>query len=311
MKTQTFPPHTRIFYCFWFFLFIVLELLAAQDTLTTYLPKSGEAGSWKREGEPQHFEGDALYEYIDGGAEIYHEYGFKQVAVQDYVTHTGKSVSVEIFEMKDSVSAFGIYTFKTHKAGRKVSMGIDAQLSDYYLNFWKGNILVTLTGFDETPETRDGLLVLAKGIDSKLDLRGKKPRIVSHLPEENFVYQSVKYFKGILGLRNSHPFFALNIWGFEEGVKADYSEGYSVFLLRFNGCEQSISQYEHLMKSYAEHIEYKVHKTPNEEMFTALDNRERRFFVSVHGASLFLVLGEVDPIQAAEIFKRIREAIGD
>jgi len=311
MKSWPFSLLTRIFYCLCFFLFIALGLLAVQDLLTKYLPKSGEAGIWKKEGKLQHFEGEALYEYIDGGAEIYHEYGFKQVVVQDYVTHTGKSVSVEIFEMTDSESAFGMYTIKTHKAGRKVSLGADAQLADYYLNFWKGNILVTLTGFDETLETRDGLLVLAKGIDSKLDLKGKRPRIVSHLPEESSISQSVKYFKGILGLRNSHPFFALNIWGFEEGVKADYSGDYSVFLLRFKDCEQSFSQYEQLKKSYAEHSEYKVHRTSNIEIFTALDNRERRFFVSVHGASLFLVLGDIHPPQAFEIFQRIREAIGD
>jgi hypothetical protein len=311
MKSWTFSPHRRIFFCFWFFLFIALELLAVQDLLTEYFPKSGEAGSWKKEGKPQHFEGEALYEYIDGGAEIYHEYGFKHVAVQDYINPTGKSVSVEIFEMTDSQSAYGIYTFKTHKAGRKVSLGDDARLEDYYLNFWKGNILATLTGFDETSETRDGLLVLAKGIDSKLDLSGKRPRIVSHLPEESLISQSVKYFKGILGLRNSHPFFALNIWGFEEGVKADYSGGYSVFLLRFNGCEQSFSQYEQLKKSYAEQSEYKVHKTSNDEIFTALDNRERRFFVSVHRASLFLVLGDIHLLQVVEIFQRIREAIED
>jgi len=311
MKPRTSSPHSRIFYCLCFFLFIALRLLAFQDMLTKYLPKSGEAENWKREGEPQYFEGEALYEYIDGGAEIYHEYGFKHVTVQDYVNPTGKSVSVEIFEMTNSESAYGIYTFKTHKAGRKLSIGGDAQLADYYLNFWKGNILVTLTGFDETSETRDGLLLLAKGIDAKLDLSGNRPQIVSHLPAENFVSQSMKYFKGILGLRNSHPFFALNIWAFEEGVKADYIEGYSVFFLRFKGSDQSFSQYEQLKKSYAEHPEYKVHKTSNTEIFTALDNRERRFFVSVHGTSIFLVLGDINHIQALQIFQKIQEEIGD
>ena len=311
MKSWPFSLQTRIFYCFCFFLFITLGLLAVQDLLTEYLPKNGEIRNWKKEGKPQHFEGEALYEYIDGGAEIYHEYGFKHVTVQDYINPTGKSVSVEIFEMKGSENAFGIYTFKTHKAGKKVSLGTDAQLADYYLNFWKGSILVTLTGFDETSETKEGLLLIAKRIDSKLSLSGKKPRIVSLLPEENSISQSVKHFKGILGLRNSHPFFALNIWGFEEGVKADYGEGYSVFLLRFEDRKQSYSQYEQLKENYAEQFGYQVHKSANMEIFTALDNRERQFFVSVHETFLFLVLGDVHLPQAFEIFQTIREAIRD
>jgi hypothetical protein len=311
MKIRVFPLYCRIFCCLYFFLSIALELLAVQDMLTQYLPKSGEAGAWIREGEPQHFDGEALYEYIDGGAEIYHEYGFKRVAVQDYINPAGKSVSVEVFEMTNSESAYGIYTFKTHKEGRKVALGDDAQLADYYLNFWKGNILVTLTGFDETPETRDGLLLLAQEMDAKLDLSGKRPQIVPQLPGKNFILQSVKYFKGILGLRNSHPFFSLDIWGFEEGVKADYAQGYSVFIFRFKDSDQSYGQYERLKKSGAEHAEYKVHKTGDREILTALDNRERRFFVSIHRTYIFLLLGDVDHIQALEIFQEIQEEIGD
>jgi hypothetical protein len=311
MKSWPFFLLARIFYCLCFFLFIALGLLAVQDLLTKYLPKSGEILNWKKEGGPQHFEGEALYAYIDGGAEIYHEYGFKQVLVQDYIAPTGKSISVEIFEMTGSESAFGIYTFKTDKEGRKISVGADAQLADYYLNFWKVNILVTLTGFDETSETKEGLLLLAKKIDSKLSLSGKKPRIVSLLPEENSISQSVKHFKGILGLRNSHPFFALNIWGFEEGVKAEYGAGYSVFLLRFEDSELSYSKYEQLKENYAERFGYQVHKSANMEIFTALDKRERQFFVSVYETFLFLVLGDVHLPQAFEIFHTIQEAIRD
>lgn len=293
------------------FLSLALGLLAIQKMLIHYLPKSGEAGSWKREGEPQHFDGEALYEYIDGGAEIYHEYGFKSVTVQDYVNPAGKSVSVEVFEMSDSESAYGIYTFKTNITGQKVAIGEDAQLADYYLNFWKGNMLATLTGFDETPETRDGLLCLAQEMDANLDLSGKRPQIVSHLPGKNFISQSVKYFKGILGLRNSHPFFSLDIWGFEEGVKADYTQDYSIFLFRFKDSDQGYSQYERLKKSCAEHAKYEIYKTANREVLTALDNRERHFFVSVHRTSIFLILGDIDHVRALEIFQEIKDEIGD
>ncbi len=311
MKIRVFFLHSRILYCWCFFLSTALGLLAFQDMLIQYLPNSREAGNWIREGEPQHFEGEALYEYIDGGAEIYHEYGFRRVTVQDFVNRAGKSVSVEVFEMTNSESAYGIYTFKTHKTGKKVSIGADGQLADYYLNFWKGNILVTLTGFDETSETKNGLMTLAKGIDAKLDLSGKRPQIVSYLQRENFMPQSMKYFRGILGLRNSHPFFSLDIRDFEEGVKADSTKGYSVFLLRFKGSDQSFRQYERLKKSHTEHPEYKVHKTANREMFTALDNRERRLFIFSHGTFLFLALGDIDHFQAFDIFQKIQREIGD
>jgi hypothetical protein len=310
MKVWTAFPFNRFFYWICLILFISLELPALQDTLIKYLPENGEAGEWRRDGGARYFEGDALYEYIDGGAEIYYEYGFKSVCVQDYVDPKGKSVSVEIFDMTNDGNAYGAYTYKTHNEGKKVSLGADGQLADYYLNFWKGNILVTLTGFDETSETRDGLMLLANGIDVRLDLSSERPRIVSYLPTENFVPQSVKYFKGILGLRNSHPFFALNIWGFEEGAKADYTEDYSIFLLRFRSFDQSLSQYAQLKKSSMERSGYRVYKFAEKEIFTALDNRERRFFVSLQGAFVFLVLGDIDHNQAIKVIKKIQEKSG-
>ena len=49
------------------------------------LPQAGDAGSWKPEDEPQHVEGEDLFLLINGGAEIYHEYGFTQAAVQSYI----------------------------------------------------------------------------------------------------------------------------------------------------------------------------------------------------------------------------------
>ncbi|MCK7482485.1 MAG: hypothetical protein M0C28_39200 [Candidatus Moduliflexus flocculans] len=52
--------------------------------LRAYLPSDGAAPGWTQDGEPQEFEGEDLYTYIDGGAEIYQEYGFRRVVVQDY-----------------------------------------------------------------------------------------------------------------------------------------------------------------------------------------------------------------------------------
>ena len=41
-----------------------------------------DIGMWSAEGEPEVYAGDDLFVYINGGAEIYHEYGFVQVAVR-------------------------------------------------------------------------------------------------------------------------------------------------------------------------------------------------------------------------------------
>jgi hypothetical protein len=273
------------------FILLVLPQMvgASQGTLTKALPKDGDVEGWIRHRPQQHYAGEDLYEYINGGAEIYHEYGFVRVVIQDYVDNTGKSISVEIYELVSPASAYGMYTFKTNSKGDWISVGSDAQLADYYMNFWKGSFLITLTGFDETERTRQGLLAIAKAVSSKMPNGGEKPRVVSYLPEEDLVAQSIKYFTGFLGLRNSHPFFSLNIMGYEEGIKGDYTEDFSLFLFRFDGEKGSQKAYQSL----------KGQK----------DRRGRGLFVATHREYLMLVLGDVGQLRAEQVFDRAKNKI--
>ncbi|UCE42002.1 MAG: hypothetical protein JSV17_03215 [Candidatus Aminicenantes bacterium] len=271
------------------FLALPQVALTSQGTLEKFLPKDGDVEDWAKHRPMQHFAGEDLYEYINGGAEIYHEYGFVQVVVQDYVNDAEKSVSVEIYEMTSSASAYGMYTFKTNSKGKRISVGHDAQLADYYMNFWKGHFLVTLTGFDETEDTREGLLVIAKSVNSKISTEGEKPRIVSLLPEEDLVDESFKYFKGFVGLRNSYPFFGLNILGYEEGIKGDYSGGFSFFLFRFEEEQES--------------------QKASQSMRAQKDRRGRSLFVVAYREYLMMVLGTVDSMEAEQVFGRAKEKI--
>ncbi len=158
-----------------------------QHDLHKYLPGTDETGEWKKDGLPLEYKGEDLYSYINGGAEIYHEYGFKQVIVQDYTKKNGKSIALEIFKMESTEGAYGIYTFKTSTEGEELALGDKAQLADYYLNFWKGNFVVTLTGFDEDEETAKGLEKIARGVDTKIKSRGREPAFVSLLPEKDLI----------------------------------------------------------------------------------------------------------------------------
>ena len=271
------------------FLLLPQIVLASQGTLAAVLPTDGDIKGWTKQRSMQQYAGENLYEYIDGGAEIYHEYGFVQVVVQDYINDEGKSISVEIFEMASPASAYGMYTFKTNTKGKWILIGKDAQLADYYMNFWKGPFLVTLTGFDETEETWEGLLTIAKNIDSKIPPTGEKPHIVSFLPEEDLVDQSFKYFKGFLGLRNSYPFFSLDILGYQEGIKGDYAGGFSFFLFRFQGERESQKAYQSAKSQK--------------------DRRQRSLFFAAHHTYLMMVLGTTDRIEAEQVFERTREKI--
>jgi hypothetical protein len=210
---------------------------AAQDALSAYLPSDGAAPGWTRDGDSREFVGEDLYTYIDGGAEIYHEYGFRRVVLQDYKNSAGKSVSLEIFEMETPAAAYGIFTFKRSGKGKSVPLGSAGELEDYYLNFWKGRILATLTGFDETPATIAGIISVAGAVDAKIRERADAPDLVSALPGDGLRPGSVKYLKGLLGLNNVYPLGTARGLDFTAAVKGDYEGGSTLIIMDYASVE--------------------------------------------------------------------------
>jgi hypothetical protein len=204
--------------------------LSQESGLSGLLPKSAALAGWTPDGSPQEFKGDDLFVYIDGGAEIYLEYGFSRAVVQDYRTAGGRAVSLEVFEMADPAAAYGMYTFKTTGKGKPIELGQGGQLEDYYLNFWKDRYLITITGFDENPETVAGLLTVAREADLAVGGEGHRPTIIDILPAEGLDSGSVLYFRGRLGLNNAFPMAAPGNLQAREGVRARYGQGQLVVL---------------------------------------------------------------------------------
>jgi len=55
------------------------------------------------------YNGKALYGYIDGGAELYYEYGFRSAVVQE-VLQDSLRIHLEVFEMDSPAGAAGIFS---------------------------------------------------------------------------------------------------------------------------------------------------------------------------------------------------------
>lgn len=281
-----------------------------QENLLKYIPEDIKLDDWKRDGSPQEYRGEDLFEYIDGGAEIYHEYGFRQVIVQDYLSKTGKSISLEIFEMSSPESAYGIYTFKTSSQGEVLRVGDDALLEGYYMNFWKGNFLITLTGFDEETETVKGLKTIARAVDGKIMARGKKPHLVSMLPQKSLLPLSVKYFRGNLGLYNAYSFFTQDVFACREGIKANYKAGYSIYIIEYESIEECQKRFINVKKNFAESSRYNSFNPINDELFRVKDRKGRLILASLYKTVILVVTGVVSQDQAENIFGSIQKNIG-
>ena len=123
-----------------------------------------EIDGWRMEYEPEIYVGDSLFELINGGAEVYHRFGFLQALATQYSQAEGRSISLEVFEMGDVEGARNIYADKTGGTGEPLEIGDEAAGEDYYLNFRSGPFLVTITGFDNDEHTTNGILKLAHAV---------------------------------------------------------------------------------------------------------------------------------------------------
>jgi len=76
------------------------------------LPRAGEISGWTPQGEAEEWIGDALYQPINGEAEIYMRYGFQEAAFQDYQgsgSWASTGLSVRVFEQESSAQAKALY----------------------------------------------------------------------------------------------------------------------------------------------------------------------------------------------------------
>ena len=232
-----------------------------ENDILNLVPKSNEVDTWRWIYDPEIYEGEDLFTLINGGADIYHEYGFKKVVSCVYENAEGVSINLELYEMLDSASAYGMYSFKTGSKGEKINIGDNALLEDYYLNLWKGNFVVTLIGFNSEQATIDGLLTLAGSIDKKIIMSAKTPKIVSLLKKENL--QKSTYLKGILALYNNYVFDLKNIFGVTKGVLGDYGE-YRIFIFQYqNSAEQ---------QKWFDNAQNSMQQNPNFSRFNLFEN---------------------------------------
>ncbi len=79
--------------------FGLTEATTGDKEILKLLPTTKDLPHSKAVGEPEYVVGDDLFQLINGGAEIYHEYGFKQAVSASYKNINDKSFNLEIYEM--------------------------------------------------------------------------------------------------------------------------------------------------------------------------------------------------------------------
>jgi hypothetical protein len=146
------------------------------------------------------FENASLWGYMNGGADIYLEYGFKVLRVEEFL-RDNESIKLELFKMDSPVAAFGIYSIKTFKCKRGgVLTNIDC-LNNYQFQLLYGDHYIQFSNESGTEKAQQFMIDLAYVLLVKL-----QPAVlalpVKYLTDSlNIPLSDIKMLKGELGIQ--------------------------------------------------------------------------------------------------------------
>ena len=182
------------------YLFLILILSCSLNFAQENFPKIEQSdfdGIKLTRGD--YYNGTSLWGYIDGGADLYLEYGFSKIAVQE-IEFKSHKYKVDIYKMNDAGAAFGIFSISQYKCSDK-SICKYSCVTEYQVQAAKGSYFISITNEKGTSEEQEFCIKLADKIISKIN---ENDYILP--PCFNitiFKLSQVKFVNGILGVQNA------------------------------------------------------------------------------------------------------------
>jgi len=258
------------------------------------IPTASELMDFEITAGPDSYTPDNLWDYINGNAPGYIAYGFREVST---FTATNRDnlleIVVDVYDMGDSLNAFGIYSLERVTGASAVDIGNEAFQAENALYFWQDKYYVKLTAYEVTPETAESLSAVARTISRKIPEKGTRPILFSVFPQNGSVEQSERYLpQDVLG----QVYLA-------HGYRVAYQYGdhdYQVFLIRGENSTKTRENFEKFRAYVAGAGEINSNELPiGERAFAGADDLNGRVLFAVQGSYLIGVVG-LDDLSLAQ-----------
>jgi Family of unknown function (DUF6599) len=152
-----------------------------------------EVAGWRQSAEIQTYSPETLFEYINGGADLYLTYDFQELKVAEYLNEKKSSVIIEVYRHETPIDAFGIYSQERLPDANFLDIGSQGYIETNVLNFLAGPYYVKISSFKTGADDREILITFAKKISENLGPRETLPSILSFFPEEGKRKNSEKF----------------------------------------------------------------------------------------------------------------------
>jgi hypothetical protein len=217
------------------------ETFASAD-LAALLPKPAD---WTMAEKVQRYLPASLFEYIDGAAESYIGYEFRELVVGQYqIKGAAAALTAEIYDMGNARNAFGIYGSERYPESAFLPVGVQGYLEEGSLNFLAGRYYVKLLCFEGGAAADGYLKQFAAAIVKAIGDGGGFPPELGAFPKAGLVANSEKFIlSNVLGFKFlSH--------GYVASYKVDEQE-FDAFLIVGRSPEEAASVRSQVLAQFA------------------------------------------------------------
>ena len=222
------------------------------------LPAEAAVPGWKKNGAPRVFTSADLYGYIDGGAELFFEFGFDQLTLQKY-RNGSQEVAVEIYRMTDPVAAAGTYLMKMGRERRDAAFRERHTISQHQLLFQRHRYYVTVNNLTGGDKLGPDLLKFGALVAARLPA-DVPPAELKRLPAAGRVAGSERLFRGPVALQSLFSLGDGDILqqnGRIAGVAADYKSAAgtsTLVLVDYPNATAAQQAFTHLQKNLDKYL---------------------------------------------------------
>ncbi len=186
-----------------------------------------EISGWKASGSDAVYDKKTIYDYLDGGAEVYLAFDFQAALARKYAGPDGNEIALDIYDMGSSREAFGV--FSCDRQDPEAGIGQESEYGAGLLRFYRGRYFVSITALGDEAASEKAILALGKAASAALGPDGPAPAMLGLLPEAGLSRMKTSYFHSVINLNNRYFIAADNILFLDKGktdcVFAEYASG--------------------------------------------------------------------------------------
>lgn len=177
---------------------------------------------WKAAGEDAVYDRKTLYDYMDGGAEVYLAFDFREVFVRKYADAGEDEIALDIYDMGSPAEAFGM--FSCDRQDPEAGIGQGSEYGPGLLRFWRGRYFVSITVSGNEDKAEKAVLDLGKAVAPLLGPDGAPPDMVRLLPAAGLIAAKTAYFHNNVHLSNRYFVSSENILNLDEKTACVFAE---------------------------------------------------------------------------------------